>query len=126
MGMLDGLLGQLSEHVDVADLAQKIGIPPEMAASAIGALAQAHADPGDTVQVAQGATGLSSDTLNQIISHIGGEGALANYASILTSSGVLGALTGGAKDAGAAEGDEAQGGIGGILGSIGGMFGGKS
>ncbi|HWK36244.1 hypothetical protein [Sphingomonas sp.] len=127
MGMLDGLLGQLSEHVDVADLAQKVGIPHDVAAAAIGALAQAHTDPGDTVQVAQGATGLSPDILNQIIGHIGGEGALGNYASMLAQSGVLGKLGGLLGGATAPQAGEAAapGGAGDILGQLGGLFGGK-
>lgn len=128
MAMLDGLISQISEHVDVADLAAKIGLPKEAAAAAIGALAQAHTDPGDTVEVAQGATGLSPDLLNQIIGHIGGEGSLANYATILTQSGVLGSLAGGlgslvGGQPGEGEQADAQGGLGNILGQLGGLLG---
>ncbi|UIJ43640.1 hypothetical protein LZK98_11115 [Sphingomonas cannabina] len=134
MAMLDGLLSQISQHVDVADLAQKVGIPQDAAAAAIGALAQAHTDPGDTVEVAQGTTGLSPDILNQIIGHIGGEGSLANYATILTQSGVLGSLAGGLGgllgqqgegEQGAAAQAQEQGGIGNILGQLGGLLGNK-
>ena len=93
MAMLDGLLSQISQHVDVADLAQKVGIPQDAAAAAIGALAQAHTDPGDTVEVAQGTTGLSPDILNQIIGHIGGEGSLGRFATLLQEKGgILAAL----------------------------------
>ncbi|MGK6319780.1 hypothetical protein [Sphingomonas sp. DT-204] len=130
MGMLDGLVSQISQHVDVADLAQKVGIPQDAAAAAIGALAQAHTDPGDTVEVAQGATGLSPDILNQIIGHIGGEGSLANYATILTQSGALGSLAGGlgglmGQQGDAEQGTAEQGGIGNILGQLGGLLGNK-
>jgi hypothetical protein len=87
MGFLDGLLGQVASNVDVAGLAAKVGITPEQAENAVAALAQAHTAPGDTVQTASNATGLPSDTLQQIISHIGGEGSLGRFASLLADHG---------------------------------------
>lgn len=101
MGILDGLLGQVASNVDVAGLAAKVGITPDQAESAIAALGQAHSAPGDTVETAADATGLPTDTLQQIVGHIGGEGALGQFASLLS----------------------AQGGAGGILGSVGGLLG---
>lgn len=99
MGLLDGLLGQVASNVDVAGLAAKVGITPEQAESAVAALAQAHTAPGDTVATAANATGLSSDTLQQIVGHIGGEGALGRFASMLTEhgdggAGILGTVEG--------------------------------
>lgn len=101
MGLLDGLLGQVAENVDVKNLAAKVGLTPEQIESAVTALGQAHVAPGDTVSTAAAATGLSAETLQQIIGHIGGEGALARFASLLGEQGgegllgQLGSLAGG-------------------------------
>jgi hypothetical protein len=95
MGLLDGLLGQVTENVDVKNLAEKVGLTPEQIESAVTALGQAHAAPGDTVATAAESTGLPSDTLQQIVAHIGGEGALGNFAALLgQQGGVLGQLGG--------------------------------
>ena len=59
---------------DVTNLATKLGIDPAMAEKAIAALGKAHQAPGDTVETASAATGLPTDTLNQIVAAIGGEG----------------------------------------------------
>ena len=61
----------------------------EDAAAAVAALGQAHAQEGDTVQAASEATGLPADKLNEIVNHIGGEGSLGQFASILASEGGL-------------------------------------
>ena len=100
MGMLDGLLGQVAGNVDLKNLAEKVGLSPEQAEAAIAALAKAHPQPGDTVSQAAGETGLNADTLQQIVGHLGGEGALGHFASLLN-----------------------QGGAGGLLGSLGGLLG---
>ena len=126
MSMLDGLLGQVAQNVDIKNLAAKVGLSPEQAESAVHALGLAHPQPGDTVQAAAQSTGLSADTLQQIVGHIGGEGSLAQFASLL----------GGAGGTGGAEG--MMGKIGGMLdrdgdgnplndlaGMAGGLFGGK-
>lgn len=98
MGLLDGLLGQVAEHVDVANLAAKVGLSEEQAAMAVAALGRAHVAPTDTVETAAADTGLAPDILQQIIGHIGGEGSLGRFAEILRDSdgggGVLGALGG--------------------------------
>lgn len=95
MGLLDGLLGQVTENVDIQNLATKIGLSPEQVESAVQALGIAHPQPGDTVASAASATGLSADTLSQIVEHIGGEGALGRFASLLgdQGGGILGNLT---------------------------------
>lgn len=97
MGILDGLIGQLGEHADVGNLAEKLGLDPAVVEQAIGALTQAHTDPGDTVQLAAGSTGLSPDILQQIIAAIGGEGSLGRFAEMLgddKGSGIAGMLGG--------------------------------
>jgi len=87
MGLLDGLLSQVTENVDVANLATKVGITEEQAETAIAALGHAHTAPGDTVETAAAATNLPTDVLQQIVGHIGGEGSLAQFASLLHESG---------------------------------------
>jgi len=101
MGLLDGLLGQLGSNVDIVNLAEKIGLSPEQVESAVQALGIAHPQPGDTVQTAAASTGLPADILQQIVGHIGGEGSLAQFASLL--------------------GDGQEG--GGIVDKLGGLFG---
>ena len=89
MGLLDGILGQIvggdGGNAVIADIAQKVGLSPEAAESAIGALASAHPQPGDTVQTASNNTGLSPDLLRQVLGHLGGEGGLASVASGLAN-----------------------------------------
>ena len=95
MGLLDGLLSQVSDNVDITNLAAKVGLDPAQVEQAVTALAQAHPQPGDTVSQAAETTGLSSDTLQQIVGHIGGEGALGRFASLLgEQGGGLGGLAG--------------------------------
>ena len=69
MGILDSILGGLGENSDVANLAAKVGLSPEHIEMAVKALAK---------------------LLNEIIGHIGGEGALGRYASMLGAEGGLG------------------------------------
>ena len=96
MGLFDGILGQVSEHADVANMAAKLGIDPSLAEKAIAALGQAHQEPGDTIASAAEKTGLSQGTLSQIVEQIGGEGSLGQFAQILKdnpqASGILGML----------------------------------
>lgn len=90
--MLDGLLGQVTQNVDIKNLAVKVGLTPEQVEAAVGALGKAHPAPGDTVATAASATGLSPDILQQIVGHIGGEGSLAQFASLLSGSGASGVM----------------------------------
>lgn len=87
MGMLDGLIAQLGPNFDIANMASKVGISPQQAEMAVKALGIAHPAPGDTVSTAAASTGLSPAILQQIVGHIGGEGGLANFASMLGSAG---------------------------------------
>ena len=111
MGMLDGLLAQVAGNVDVANLAAKVGLTPAQVEAAVAALGAAHPQPGDTASAAAASTGLPTDALQQIIGHLGGEGALGRFADLL---GAQGGVAG------------HDGGIEGMLGGLAGKFLGKS
>jgi len=106
MSLLDSILAQVNSNVDIQNMAAKVGISPEQAEAAVAALAKAHTEPGDTVDSAAASTGLDSGILSQIVGHIGGEGSLGQFASILSA------------------GDSGDGGILSKLGGLaGGLFG---
>jgi ATP phosphoribosyltransferase regulatory subunit HisZ len=84
MSILDGILKNIGGAPDdVANLAAKIGIDPAMAEQAIAALGKTHVMEGDTVTLAAEKTGLSPDVLNHVVAAIGGEGSLAQFASMI-------------------------------------------
>lgn len=83
MSIFDNILGQLGTPADIKNLAAKVGIDPAMAEKAIGALAAAHPAPGNTVSTAAAKTGLDASTLEQIVGHIGGEGSLGRFATMV-------------------------------------------
>lgn len=87
MGLFDSILGQVSGNPTVTNMAEKLGIDPEMAAKAVAALGEAHQDDRDTIEVAQEKTGLDPDMLNSIRDQIGGEGSLGKFASMLDQDG---------------------------------------
>ena len=99
MGLLDGLLGQVTSNVDIANLAEKVGLTPDQVEQAMTALGQAHTEPGDTVAAAADNTGIEPGKLQDIVSHIGGEGALGQFASLLQGNeeGGIGGMLGGLK-----------------------------
>jgi hypothetical protein len=93
MSMFDGILGQVAQNVDINNLAQKVGLSPEQVESAVAALASAHTSPGDTASLAASETGLPAEKLSEIVTQIGGEGALGQFATLLQGNeGVLGGL----------------------------------
>lgn len=96
MSMFDSILSQVGSNVDVANMASKLGIDKETAEKAIAALGKAHGQEGDTVSTAAASTGLDSGILSQIVGHIGGEGSLGQFASLIEGnsafSGILGSL----------------------------------
>ena len=109
MGLIDTILSQLGSNVDVANLATKVGLPQDQVEQAIAALSQAHTEPGDTVEGAAQTTGLPTDTLQQIVGHIGGEGSLAQFAPIIGATG-------------GAAGEGGEGGAGGLLSGLAGKL----
>ena len=94
MSLLDGILGQLSNNPTIDNLAAKVGLSPEQVQQAVAALGQAHIAPGDTVSTAAEHTGLPQDKLSEIVGHIGGEGALGQFAQLLQqdSGGIMGSV----------------------------------
>ena len=88
MSLLDGILKNIGGAPDdVANLAEKVGIDPQMAEKAIAVLGQTHQMQGDTVELASAKTGLDTGVLSQIVEQIGGEGSLTNFASMLDQDG---------------------------------------
>jgi hypothetical protein len=104
MSMLDGILGQLAGNATVAGLAARVGLTPAEIEMALAALAAAHAAPTDTVPTAAAQSGLPENKLQEILSHLGGEGALGGLAGMLAQNGAGGAGAGG--------------GLGGMLGGL--------
>jgi len=95
MSLLNGILSQVSDNATVQNLAAKVGLTPEQVEQAVAALGQAHASEGDTVTTAAEQTGLPKDKLNEIVGHIGGEGALSQFATLLNQDGggIMGSLS---------------------------------
>lgn len=96
MSILNSIFGQLGQHVDVGNLAEKLGIDAATAEKAIAALARSHGEAGDTIAGAAAKTGLGAGVLGQIVEEIGGEGSLGEFARTLKdhpqASGLLGML----------------------------------
>ena len=93
MGMLDGILGQLG-GADIGGLAEKFGLPKELAEQAVAALGQSHAEPGDTIEGAAAKTGLDPAMLGQMAQQLGGEGGLGKLSEMLQGNSALSGLTG--------------------------------
>jgi hypothetical protein len=100
MSIFNDLLGSIGggAPADVENLAAKVGISPDQAEQAIAALGAAHQEPGDTVDGAAQATGIDPSILSQIVTHIGGEGSLGQFAQMMADNpqaqGLLGGLAG--------------------------------
>ena len=95
MSFLDEILGQAGNNATVQNLATKVGLSPEEVEKAVTALGQAHSQEGDTVQSASEATGLPTDKLNEIVDHIGGEGSLGRFSSLIEGAGGVSGMLGG-------------------------------
>jgi hypothetical protein len=93
MGMLDGIMSQLG-GADIGGLAEKFGLPKEMAEKAVAALGQSHAEPGDTIEGAAAKTGLDPSTLSQMAEQLGGEGGLGKLSEMLKGNSALSGLAG--------------------------------
>ncbi|MFC0203045.1 hypothetical protein [Novosphingobium soli] len=83
MRLFDGILGKVSDHPDVENLAAKLGLEPEVAEKVIAALGIAHQQEGDTAQLAAERSGIDVGTVRQVMEQIGGEGSLGQYASAI-------------------------------------------
>ena len=95
MGLLDGILGQLGGAAGgIEALAEKVGIPKEMAEQAVAALGQSHAEPGDTIVGAAAKTGLDVGALSQMAQQLGGEGGLEKISGILKDNPALSGVAG--------------------------------
>ncbi len=97
MSIFDSILGNHGGgSPDIANLAAKIGLSPEVTEQAIAALGVAHQQPGDTVAQASAKSGVDAGTMSQIVQHIGGEGSLGAFAEMVASNpaaqGILGRL----------------------------------
>lgn len=85
MGVFDGILGQVSQHPDVDNLATKLDLEPAATEKAIAALGVAHQQEGDTALLAAEKTGLGVGKIQEIIAAIGGEGSLSQFSSLIGS-----------------------------------------
>ena len=94
MSLIDTILGQLAGH-DLSGLAGRVGLTPEQLQMGLNALHQAHPQPGDTATVAAQHSGLPVDALQQVLGHLGGEGALGKLGGVLGGGGGLGGMLGG-------------------------------
>ena len=117
MSLLDTLLGQAG-NLNIAGIAQQVGIDPNIAQQAVTALAAAHNQPGDTVDTAAQSSGIDANTLNSVVGALGGHEGLGSIVQIAEQNpaliqGILGAVTGGGA---------AAGGIGGLLGGLASAF----
>ena len=95
MSFLNGMLNQVSDNATVENLAAKVGLSPDQVEQAVTALGQAHSSEGDTVTTAAEQTGLPQDKLQEIVGHLGGEGALGQFASLLQQNqgGIMGSIS---------------------------------
>lgn len=92
MSLLNGILSQVSDDATVENLAAKVGLSSDEVERAVTALGAAHGQEGDTVTTAAEQTGIPQDKLQEIVGHIGGEGALGRFASLLNEGGAAGGV----------------------------------
>lgn len=87
MALFDDILGKVSGHPELANLAAKVGLSEEQVERTVAALGEAHQQPGDTVEQAAAQTGLDKGIVAQIVEQIGGEGSLGRFATMLDQDG---------------------------------------
>ncbi len=87
MGVLDGLMQQFGGVGNIADLAGKVGLSEEQVQTAMAALGKAHPEPGNTVETAAAATGLSQEKLQGLVGAIGGDSMLDKVSGFLDRDG---------------------------------------
>lgn len=87
MSLLDGILGQIGGSSQVTQLAERFGLSEEQVQGAVAALGQAHDQPGDTVETAATSTGLSIDTLQGLVSQLGGQEGLSKISAVIDRDG---------------------------------------
>jgi ATP phosphoribosyltransferase regulatory subunit HisZ len=87
MALFDDILGKVSGHPELVNMAAKLGISPAMAERAVAALGEAHQLDGDTATLAAEKTGIDPATIAQVIEHVGGEGSLGRFATMLDQDG---------------------------------------
>ena len=73
MSLLDSIISQAGSDSAIQAISEKFGIDPSLIETAIAALGKAHAEPGDTVEIASAKTGLDAGILLQIVEQLGGE-----------------------------------------------------
>lgn len=89
MSILDGLLGKVTQNIDIGGLAQKVGLDASQVEGALASLAKSHDAPGDTVATAAADTGIDSGIMSKIMDQIGGEGALGQFSEMLKGEGSI-------------------------------------
>jgi len=93
MSLLDSIIGQAGSQSAIRTIAEKLGVDPSIAETAVAALGKAHPEPGDTVQAASAKTGIDAGMLGQIVEQLGGETALGQISEQLRNnpqaSGIL-------------------------------------
>jgi len=83
MGLLDGILGAVTGGDGTDAIAEKLGIDPQLVETAISALGAAHDEPGDTVDLAAGKSGIDRGTLASVTEMLGGEDALGKVSGMM-------------------------------------------
>lgn len=87
MALFDDILGRIGDHPEIANLAAKLNLNPKQAEEAVAALGEAHQLDGDTVELAAEKTGIDAGILSKMVEHIGGEGSLERFATMLDQDG---------------------------------------
>ncbi|HEU4960938.1 MAG TPA: hypothetical protein VFT56_11070 [Sphingomonas sp.] len=99
MSLLDDMTREVS-GVDLTTLADRLGLTPAQAESALAALGRAEPEPGDTADLAAAKAGLPRDQVARLLEAIGGEDGLRRIVGALSQGGGIASVTSGlfAKD----------------------------